>query len=53
MTFIFPCINAGIVLIKERGVKVGLALIFSQVFIALGTGALLMRACRWLGVTFA
>jgi ferrous iron transport protein B len=52
MTFIMPCINAAIVLVKERGLKTALLLIFFQVGVALIAGTALHRICRLLDVTF-
>ncbi len=52
MTFIAPCVNATIVLFKERGAKAG-ALIMASVYVyAIILGSLVNHACRLLGITF-
>jgi ferrous iron transport protein B len=52
MTFIAPCINATIVLFKERGAQAG-ALIMAAVYLyAVILGSLVNHACHWLGITF-
>ena len=53
MTFLTPCINAIVVLFKERGSKVGLALlVFASVY-AILVGAMVNFVCSGLGITFA
>lgn len=53
MTFLTPCINAIIVLIKERGAKTAAVLIGSVLAYAVTLGAIINHACRILGVTFS
>lgn len=52
MTFVMPCINATIVIIKERGLKPCLAIMATVVVSALTIGALTNLICRALGITF-
>jgi ferrous iron transport protein B len=52
MTFLSPCVNAVLVLFKERGARVAgllLAFVTAWAFVA---GALASLLCRWFGVTF-
>lgn len=52
MTFLIPCINAAIVVIKERGVKVGLTTLGLVATWACISGALVNAICRGFGITF-
>jgi len=52
MTFLLPCINAAIVLVKERGLKVSAAILSFVVVYSLALGAAVNWTCRALGVTF-
>ncbi len=52
MTFVFPCVNALFVMIKERGVRVSGAILGTVIVIALVTGATINAVCQALGVTF-
>jgi Fe2+ transport system protein B len=52
MTFVMPCINALIVLIKERGVATAFSVLTLTVVWALLTGALVNWTCLGLGLTF-
>ncbi len=52
MTFLTPCINAIIVLFKERGFKTSMLIICSVFVYAVLIGALVNHACRLLGITF-
>jgi len=52
MTFLTPCVNAILVLFKERGAKVALSLLGLVFTYALAVGGFVNHACRWLGVTF-
>ncbi len=52
MTFLTPCINAIIVLIKERGVRTALLLIMSVMTYAFIFGSVLNYVCTLTGVTF-
>ncbi len=52
MTFIIPCLNAVIVLFKERGIKVGLAICLSVMIYAVVLGSIVNHTCRFLGITF-
>ncbi len=52
MTFVMPCINATVVIVKERGLKACLAILGTTVLSAVATGALVNMICRALGVTF-
>ncbi len=52
MTFLTPCMNATVVLIKERGLKTASVIIGTVLLYAVIAGTLLNQACRLLGVTF-
>ena len=52
MTFLTPCVNAMLVLIKERGLKTSAVLLATVSGYALLVGALVNVVCRGLGVTF-
>jgi len=52
MTFVTPCMNAIIVLMKERGVLRGFAIMITVSVYAFLVGAALNFVCRWTGVTF-
>ena len=52
MTFLSPCLNAIIVLFKERGFKTALLMIGSVFVYALLAGAAINHICRLLGITF-
>jgi ferrous iron transport protein B len=53
MTFLTPCINAIIVLLKERGRKTGVLIITSVIIYAILIGSLVNHICLALGVTFS
>jgi ferrous iron transport protein B len=52
MTFLFPCINATIVLFKERGTRAAVTILTINVIYAILTGSIVSHACRILGITF-
>jgi ferrous iron transport protein B len=52
MTFLTPCINAIMVLFKERGNKTGTVIVFSVLIYAVLMGTLVNHTCRALGITF-
>jgi len=52
MTFIAPCLNATIVLFKERGLRVGLSIMGAVTAYAILLGSLVNTTCRFFGVTF-
>ncbi len=52
MTFIIPCINATIVLFKERGIKAAVAICFSVTIYAVVVGSVVNHTCRLFGITF-
>ncbi len=52
MTFLSPCINATLVLIKERGFKTAASIIISVMIYALFIGGVINHACRFFGITF-
>jgi ferrous iron transport protein B len=52
MTFLTPCINAIIVLFKERGRKTALMIIGTVLIYAILMGSLVNHVCLALGVTF-
>ncbi|MCP4676244.1 MAG: ferrous iron transporter B [Deltaproteobacteria bacterium] len=53
MTFLMPCINATIVIIKERGFKVSLLILTTVSIWAITAGAVVNLVCRGLGITFS
>ena len=53
MTFIAPCINAIIVLLKERGLRTCLAIMGAVTIYAILVGGIVNHTCRLLGITFA
>ena len=53
MTFLVPCVNAALVLAKERGLRVAALIIGSVSVYAVLVGAAVSNACRLLGVTFS
>jgi len=52
MTFLTPCINAILVLFKERGPKTGAMIIGTVILYAILMGSLVNQVCLALGVTF-
>ncbi len=52
MTFISPCVNAIVVLFKERGVRVGSVIVFSVTVYAIIIGSIVNHTCRVFGITF-
>jgi len=52
MTFLFPCINATIVLFKERGTRAAVTIMSINVIYAVLIGSIVSHACRLLGITF-
>jgi len=52
MTFLTPCINAILVLFKERGKKTAILIICSVIIYAVLMGSLVDHVCLALGVTF-
>ena len=52
MSFLMPCVNSAIVLVKERGLPAALAMIGLVSVYAIAVGAVLNALCRALGVTF-
>ena len=52
MTFLTPCINAILVLFKERGRKTAVLIICSVIIYAVLMGSLVNHVCLALGVTF-
>jgi ferrous iron transport protein B len=52
MTFLSPCINATLVLIKERGLRTAASILFSVMLYALFIGGVINHACRYFGITF-
>jgi ferrous iron transport protein B len=53
MTFIVPCVNAIIVILKERGVKAAVIILVTVLIYATVLGSILNHTCRFLGITFA
>ncbi len=53
MTFIAPCINAIIVLFKERGVKVSVTILSVVTVYAIIIGSIVNHTCRYFGITFS
>lgn len=52
MTFLSPCINATIVLFKERGTKAGIIIMATVMIYAVLIGSAVNHTCRLLGITF-
>ncbi len=52
MMFLVPCVNAIIVLFKERGLKVATIIVCTVTIYAICIGTVVNHACRFLGVTF-
>ena len=52
LTLFVPCIANLLMIIRERGLRAGLAILCAVTVIALGTGAALHLALTWLQVTF-
>ena len=52
MTFIAPCINAIIVLFKERGAKTGAVIMGTVIVYAFLIGSMVNHICMALGITF-
>jgi len=52
MTLVAPCINSFIVLFKERGIKVGLAINLAVFLYAIVLGSIVNYLCLYFGVTF-
>ena len=52
MTFLMPCINATIVVFKERGIKTALIILGTVIIWAIIVGATFNFVCRSLGFTF-
>jgi ferrous iron transport protein B len=53
MTFLTPCVNALLVLVKERGIKISTMLIGTVSVYAILVGAALNFICTMLGITFS
>ena len=52
LTFLSPCVNAIIAMLRERGVKEALGILTFVVPYALAVGAVVNLVCRTLGITF-
>lgn len=52
MTLFVPCVANLLMIIRERGVKVGFVILVFVTFVALGTGSALNAVLRFLDVTF-
>ena len=52
MTLISPCINAIIVLFKERGMRVGATIVVTGAIYALIVGSAMNYTCQFFGITF-
>jgi len=53
MTFVTPCLNSTIVIVRERGLKACLAILCTALVSAVAVGVLVNVVCRGLGITFA
>jgi ferrous iron transport protein B len=53
MTFLTPCVNAALVLIKERGFRNALLMLLAVSTYAVAVGAVVSNVCRLLGVDFS
>ena len=52
MTLFVPCVANFLMIVKERGLRIGLAILAFVTVIAVGTGALLNTVLRLLRVAF-
>jgi ferrous iron transport protein B len=52
MTLFVPCVANLLMIIKERGARVGAAILVFVTIVAIGTGAALNAVLRVLGVSF-
>ncbi len=52
MTFITPCMNATIVLFKERGTRTAITILVTIMCYAFFVGSIVNHTCRILGITF-
>jgi ferrous iron transport protein B len=52
MTFLSPCVNATIVLFKERGSKAAITIMGTVMIYAILIGSVVNHTCRLLGITF-
>lgn len=52
MTFLSPCMNATIVLFKERGIRTAALILGTVMVYAILIGSVVNYVCRFLGVTF-
>lgn len=52
MTFIAPCLNAIIVLYKERGAKTATLIVIAVTVYAIAIGSIVNHTCRYMGITF-
>lgn len=53
MTFLSPCMNATIVLFKERGSRAAIIILVTVMIYAILIGSIVNYTCRLLGVTFS
>ncbi len=53
MTFLSPCVNAIIVLFKERGTKAAIAIMGTVMIYAVLIGSIVNHTCRLFGITFS
>lgn len=53
MTFLAPCMNATIVLFKERGSRAAITILVTVMIYAILIGSIVNHTCRLLGVTFS
>jgi len=52
MTFLLPCMNATIILFKERGSRVAILIIGTVMIYAIFIGSIVNHICRFFGITF-
>ena len=52
LSFMIPCLNAAIVVFKERGMKTAIAILGSVAVYAVLAGSVLNHVCRFFGITF-
>ena len=52
IAFLIPCLNAAMVVFKERGFRLATVIIGGVMIYAITAGAALNYVCRFLGVTF-
>jgi ferrous iron transport protein B len=53
MTFLVPCLNATLVLYKERGARAAGVIVAAVSVLSIVIGSAVNHLCHWLGITFS